>query len=161
MFTRQENKELCGENVHVIPQNLFEIFEKGEWKLNIFLVLRIKDYLSILKCTALLFVIVYIRYGTEEWRVIWGKQLLWLRFFCCGWGVKPLEQPQYTLDTNLWQLFPERMCWWPLGLIVPPGLCPLSTGGKYTEELDCKKTCVSHIIISYIILYQVKGLGWP
>lgn len=51
MFTGQEYKELQWENVHVIPQNSFVkahstalvcIFKKGERKLNIFLVLRIK-----------------------------------------------------------------------------------------------------------------------
>lgn len=101
------------------------IFKKGERKLNIFLVLRIKR-LSVYPEMHCIVVGAWVHClsarGMKEWWDIWGKQLLWLRFSDVVEGVKPLEQPQYTLDTNLWQLFPERTCWWLLGRIVPTRL---------------------------------------
>jgi len=62
MFTGQGYKELRGEKFACyfskLLSKLVRILGKGERKLNIFLVLRIKR-LSILKCTALLLVLVY------------------------------------------------------------------------------------------------------
>lgn len=75
-------------------QSTFYCSEKGEKKLNIFLVLRIKrlsvypekNRIVIGACVHCLSA-----RGKEEWRDIWGEQLLWLRFFCCGWRVKLFE----------------------------------------------------------------------
>lgn len=138
------------------PLYSFVFFKNGERKPNIFLVLRIKR-LSVYPEIHSIVVgacVQYFGYEAEEWRAIWGEQLLWLRFFCCGWGVKPLGQPQYTLDTNLWQLFPERTCWWLHGLIVPTRLVStLNWREVYWKNLTyyCKKICheeLSHVSLS-------------
>lgn len=107
----KDTKNCERENVHVIPQNscqsMFVFWEKVRESLTFFFYLG-KDYLSILKCTALL-VLAHIACPQRERRNdgIFEVNSCW-GFSVVVEGVKLLEQPQHTLDTNLMTIIPRK-----------------------------------------------------